>query len=409
MAAHLVPAAAWSPANPLEDLSKAAVDTGVAYMHKVGQMIGASTTFDPSMDWFLNQYSRAFAIALFLMAGVLLWTVVTSTRAGADGADAFAAAFGRLPLAFLLAAFTPGIALLLSTLTDQVTGLVTLGMEDNARQFLNTVLKFTSDMSPNDVTGGVGTMLVVGFVMTICGLFLLAELVVRSAGLYLGALFAPFLFSALINRRLWPAVRRPVSVWLALLLSKPVIAMCLAAMWAAGASTHSVVDGNGHQVVSDRASSLMFALVAALLASVALPVLWHFVPLLGDHLQQLQWARRGTAQSIPTRAVTAPSQIVAGAIDTRMARSMERARRRRAEERPPPRLPLPSERTGWDGRPSGERTDSPTAGGPARPAAPPSRLPPPPGFPGPPWRLGENPLRRRDFPPPNPGDRQGPA
>lgn len=323
---HAVVYADFTPKNPLEDLAKAAVQTGVSYMHKVGEMISASSKFDPSMDWFLNQYSRAFAIALFFMAATLLWTVAKSVRSGADGSDAFAAAFGRLPLAFLLAAFFPGIALLMSNLADGLTGVVTLGQEDNAKLFLNNALKFANDMSPNDVTGGVGTMLVVGFVMTICGVFLFAELVLRTAGLYLGALFAPFMFAALINRQLWSGIRRPITIWVGLLFAKPIIAMCLAAMWAAGAGVNTISDSQGHTVVSERASTMMFMVVAALLASVALPVLWHFIPMLGDTMADSAMSRRNMMGSVPRRSVTRPTQTMSNIIDTRMARSMDRAK-----------------------------------------------------------------------------------
>jgi hypothetical protein len=323
---HAVVYADFTPKNPLEDLAKAAVQTGVSYMHKVGEMISASSKFDPSMDWFLNQYSRAFAIALFFMAATLLWTVAKSVRAGADGSDAFAAAFGRLPLAFLLATFFPGMALLMSNLADGLTGVVTLGQEDNAKLFLNNALKFANDMSPNDVTGGVGTMLVVGFVMTVAGVFLFAELVLRTAGLYLGALFAPFMFAALINRQLWAGIRRPITIWIGLLFAKPIIAMCLAAMWAAGAGVNTISDSQGHTVVSERASTMMFMVVAALLASVALPVLWHFIPMLGDTMADSAMSRRNMMSSVPRRSVTRPTQTMSNIIDTRMSRSMDRAK-----------------------------------------------------------------------------------
>ena len=116
------------------------------------------------------------------------------------------------------------ITQILIQLTDALSGEVLGNFQDDISEF-GTVVATLSHLS-----GGTSTAFVVfilGIVTVLAGLILVAELVVRSALIYIVVALAPLVFAA----RLWPATRgasrKLLDLLVALIVSKLVIAIAL--------------------------------------------------------------------------------------------------------------------------------------------------------------------------------------
>ncbi|MGR7000756.1 hypothetical protein ACU686_26350 [Yinghuangia aomiensis] len=68
----------------------------------------------------------------------------------------------------------------------------------------------------------------ISFLALVAAMLLWIELLLRAAMLYVGAVLATVVYAGLVDRALWPHVRRWVGVMTAVLLSKPIIAIILA-------------------------------------------------------------------------------------------------------------------------------------------------------------------------------------
>lgn len=189
---------------------------------------------DPNVqaDWFVTgdgPYATTLSIGaslllLFVFAGIIQGTLDGDTggmlrRIGLE-----------LPVSILGMIGLVTITQVLIRLTDVLSGQVLDNFQNDIAQFGTVVA------SLGTLTGGTSTAFVVfvlGLVTVLAGLVLVAELVVRSALIYIVVALAPLVFAA----RLWPATkgasRKLLDLLVALIVSKLVIAIALAVAAAA--------------------------------------------------------------------------------------------------------------------------------------------------------------------------------
>jgi hypothetical protein len=137
-----------------------------------------------------------------------------------------------------LVTFTQILIRLTDALSDQVLG----SFQDDIAEFGTVV---TSLNSLAGAQSSACVIFILGLVTTLAGLILVAELVVRSALIYIVVALAPLVFAT----RLWPATkgasRKLLDLLVALILSKLVIAIALAVAAAA-----AVGAGSGGEVTA---------------------------------------------------------------------------------------------------------------------------------------------------------------
>ncbi len=201
---------------------------------------------DPNVqaDWFLTgdgPYATTVSIGASLLLLFVLAGIIQGTVNGDVGGMLRRIAL-ELPVSIIGMIGLVTITQLLIRLTDALSGQVLDNFQDDIAEFGTVVA------SLERLTGGHSTAFVVfvlGLVTVLAGLVLVAELVVRSALIYIVVALAPLVFAT----RLWPATkgasRKLLDLLVALILSKLVIAIALAVAAAA-----AVGSGSGGEVTA---------------------------------------------------------------------------------------------------------------------------------------------------------------
>jgi type IV secretion system protein TrbL len=201
---------------------------------------------DPNVqaDWFITgdgPYATTVTIGAGLLVLFVLAGIVQGTIAG-DVGGMLRRIVLDLPISVLGMVGLVSITQVLIQITDTLSAHVLGNFEEDIAEFGATVASLSA------LSGGVSTAFVVfvlGFVAVIAGLIVVAELVIRSALIYIVVALAPLVFAT----RLWPATqgaaRKLLDLLCALILSKLVIAVALAVAAAAAVGT-----GSGGEVTS---------------------------------------------------------------------------------------------------------------------------------------------------------------
>lgn len=201
---------------------------------------------DPNVqaDWFITgdgPYATTLGIGASLLLLFVLAGIIQGTLTGDIGGMLRRVGL-ELPISIIGMIGLVTITQILIQLTDALSGEVLGNFQDDISEF-GTVVASLSQM-----TGGTSTAFVVfvlGLVTVLAGLVLVAELVVRSALIYIVVALAPLVFAA----RLWPATRgasrKLLDLLVALIVSKLVIAIALAV-----AASAAVGAGSGGEVTA---------------------------------------------------------------------------------------------------------------------------------------------------------------
>ena len=201
---------------------------------------------DPNVqaDWFITgdgPYATTVSIGASLLLLFVLAGIVQGTLSG-DISGMLRRMGLELPISIIGMVGLVTITQILIQLTDALSGEVLGNFEDDIAKFGAVVATLTH------LGGGTATafvVFIVGLVTVMAGLILVAELVVRSALIYIVVALAPLVFAA----RLWPATRgasrKLLDLLVALIVSKLVIAIALSVAAAA-----AVGAGSGGEVTS---------------------------------------------------------------------------------------------------------------------------------------------------------------
>lgn len=201
---------------------------------------------DPNVqaDWFLTgdgPYATTVSIGASLLLLFVLAGIIQGTLSGDVGGMLRRIAL-ELPVSIIGMIGLVTITQLLIRLTDALSGQVLDSFQDDISEF-GTVVASLDRLSGGQSSAFV--VFVLGLVTVLAGLVLVAELVVRSALIYIVVALAPLVFAT----RLWPvtkgASRKLLDLLVALILSKLVIAIALAVAAAA-----AVGAGSGGEVTA---------------------------------------------------------------------------------------------------------------------------------------------------------------
>jgi len=228
---------------------------------KVGDLVENTTSPDLTASWFEGQYAAMLAVAGALALLMLVLTVIQSVIRQ-DVGMLMRAAFGYLPMAFILAGVAIAGTGLLVLMTDDISSAVVGGL--GTTQSAN-LLQAVGDAYKNalDERSGIPLFGVfLGAIILAIGAFVLwVELIIRDAAIYICVFFLPLTFVAMI----WPATsrwaRRLVEFLVAIILAKFVIVAILTLATAAIANTN-VVNGEGRTFERMIAGAALLVLAA---------------------------------------------------------------------------------------------------------------------------------------------------
>ena len=193
-----------------------------------------STSTDPNVvaDWFAaghGPYATTLTIGVSLLVLFVLAGITQGALAGDAGAMLRRIAF-ELPMSVIAMVGLVTFTQILIGVTDALSTRVLTNFESEIADFGSVV---SSLASLGGARSSAFVVFVLGLVAVLAGLVLVAELVVRSALIYIVVALAPLVFAA----RVWPATqaasRKLVDLLVALIVSKLVIAVALAVAAAA--------------------------------------------------------------------------------------------------------------------------------------------------------------------------------
>src|SRR5439155_25583324 len=216
---------------------------------------------DLTASWFQGEYGAMLAVAGALALLMLMLAVIQALMRQ-DVWMLVRAAFGYLPMAFILAGVAIAATGLLVAITDDISSTVVSslggGQTDNLLQSVGDAYKNALDQSSGIPLFGV----FLGAIILAIGAFVLwLEMIIRDAAIYICVFFLPLTFVAMI----WPATsrwaRRLVELLIAIVLAKFVIVSILSLASAALTNT-SLVQGDGNTFERMIAGSALLDLAA---------------------------------------------------------------------------------------------------------------------------------------------------
>ncbi len=183
-----------------------------AILAEVVKVISLVSTPSLSASWFSASYWRIAGLAMLLTVPFLFAAAVQAV-VRTDLGVLIRAAFVDLPVAVLAVTLTGPLVALLLAATDEMCAVVTGGGTAGG-SFLTAT---GSDLGT--MRGGF-MLAVIAVVILLAGMFLMVELIMRAAAIYIVVLFLPLGFAAMVwpARRVW--VKRMVETLIALILSK---------------------------------------------------------------------------------------------------------------------------------------------------------------------------------------------
>ncbi len=228
---------------------------------KVGDLIEGTTSPNLTASWFEGQYGSMVAVAGALALLMLMLAVIQSVMRQ-DVGMLIRAAFGYLPMAFILAGVAIAATGLLVAITDDISRVVVSGLGTKQS---NNLLQAVGDAYKNALDDSSGIPLFgvfLGAIILAIGAFVLwLEMIIRDAAIYVCVFFLPLTFVAMI----WPATsrwaRRLVELLVAIILAKFVIVSILSLATAAIANTN-VVNGEGQTFERMIAGAALLVLAA---------------------------------------------------------------------------------------------------------------------------------------------------
>jgi hypothetical protein len=236
-------------------------DAAVWVTGKVGALVENTTSPDLNARWFEGEYRTMMAVAGALAVLMLMLAVIQAVL-HQDVAMLLRAAFGYLPMAFILAAVAIAATGLIVAITDDISRAVVSGL--GTKQSSN-LLQSVGDAYKNALDDSSGIPLFGVFlgaiILAIGGFVLWLEMIIRDAAIYVCVFFLPLTFVAMI----WPATsrwaRRLVEILIAFILAKFVVVSILTLATAAIANTN-VVNGQGQTFERMIAGSALLVLAA---------------------------------------------------------------------------------------------------------------------------------------------------
>ncbi len=283
--------------DPLGSIAKSCAQAAAWVIDQVSGAVGGSSGVDFTNTGFLKQYAIVFAASSILT--VVLWMLAVIKRAVRGDAiiSAVMEATGFLWLAIGASAFTPVILYGMVQLTDSVTNAIGSTTNSGTNNFLSSVANTLSPTNGSSSTIGGGPILLVfvSLVAMIAAAVLWLELLIRAAMLYVGAALAGAVYAGLVDKDLWPHVRRWAGLMIAVDLVKPVIVIVLGLASAISSAT----------APTSAFASVLSGLAIMILSIVSSALIFRFVPNFGDDMLRMSSARN----------TDAPAAVAQGAMD----------------------------------------------------------------------------------------------
>ncbi|MFE7268208.1 hypothetical protein ACFU9B_40430 [Streptomyces sp. NPDC057592] len=256
---------------------------------------------------FVQQYAIVFAASTFLVLLMWLWAAVKRVVRGAPLTRALGEAIGLLWLVVIASAFTPLILHVVVSAVDGITEAIAGGGNTDFFASYSAALRQGTE-------GGSVMQIILALVSILSAGVVWLELVVRAALLYVGALLGTVVYSGLVDRELWPRVRKWVGMMSAIILVKPIIVIVLAL------ASALATDGSP---TGDKVGAIVSGLAIIAISIIASAMLFRLIPGMGDEIVAARRDSYDAASRQSLAAVTRPVGIMRQGISTHAARESQ--------------------------------------------------------------------------------------
>lgn len=291
--------------DPLVSLADGFAEGAAWVVNALSDAVTVTGSVDFTNASFLKTYSIVFGASTFLVMLVWLWAVVKRVVRGAPMTTALGEAVGLLWVTVLASAFTP---LILYTVVSAVDGITEAlaGGGDHAKLFD----AFSKALTTHD-GGGPIVKIVLACVSILAAGVLWLELAIRAALLYVGTVLGTVVYSGLVDKKLWPRVRKWVGIMTAIILIKPIVVIVLQL---ASALTGGSPDDDLGAIVS--------GLSIIIIAIIASALIFRLIPGMGDEIVAARRDSYDPASRQSAAVITRPVTGITQGINTHAARPM---------------------------------------------------------------------------------------
>ncbi|MFL4497371.1 hypothetical protein ACJ6WD_39965 [Streptomyces sp. VTCC 41912] len=264
------PSDPFASLDPLTQFAKSAAH-GAAWISRqlANSLDHGPLVVDFTKSGWLQQYAVVFAGSAVLT--LVVWLIAVAKRAvrGARLTTAIGEAIGLLWLTVAASAFTP----LALYITVQAVDAVTRVFGGTSAGELFGSLADSLEKGGEGIGGGPLVLLGVSILIIALSGALWLLLVLRSTSLYVGGVFAPVVYSGLVDRKLWGKVRLWSGLMAALIMMEPILVATLGI-----ANVFTAERGKG-------SFSVVAAGITVIIVSIGAGVsIFRFVPGYGDDI-----------------------------------------------------------------------------------------------------------------------------
>lgn len=289
--------------DPLESLADGFAEGAAYVVNALSDAVAVTADVDFTNADFRKTYALVFAASSFLVILVWLWAVVKRAVRGVPLTTALAEAIGLLWITVLASAFTPLILYTVVSAVDSLTEALA-GGSANAKMF-DAFAKALTEHNE----GGPIVKIVLSLVSILAAGVLWIELAIRAALLYVGAVLGTVVYSGLVDKKLWPRVRKWVGIMAAIILIKPIVMIVLQL-------ASALTGGDG----DDSLGAIVSGLSIIIIAIIASALIFRLIPGMGDEIVAARRDSYDPASRQSAAVVTRPVTGITQGINTHAAR-----------------------------------------------------------------------------------------
>ncbi|MEV0246859.1 hypothetical protein AB0H76_09760 [Nocardia sp. NPDC050712] len=279
------------PQSVIDDWANSSKDSAVDLTVRVLDGLSATGRFDPGAGWFQRWYALSAGIGVMVMG---LMTLLALWRAAAKGQTVKTIAgdlFAYLPVGLVLMLFAPMLATWLLDAANAATDAIVAASGPEQGVMVNNLQEFTSDLTDKTLAGGVLVGLLLFLLLIVAVLSVFFGLLVHQVALPCLAIAAGIGFGMWVHPQWRRKALRPVLVFLAVVISKPLLFLLLATL--SGLMNAALTNTAGQEQLSTL-SQLCLVIVAFLVVGLAPWSLLKYAPLLPSRADAAGFGQSGS-------------------------------------------------------------------------------------------------------------------
>ncbi|WP_146251434.1 hypothetical protein [Nocardia tenerifensis] len=265
------------PQSVIDDWANSSKDSAVDLTARVLEGLSQTGRFDPEAEWFHRWYALSTGLGVMVM-GLMTLLAIWRTAAKGQTIKSITADLGAyLPAGIVLMLFAPALAAWVMAAANAVTESVVAASGPEQGAMVNNLQQFTSDLTDKSLAGGVLVGLLLFLLLIVAVLSVFFGLLVHQVALPCLAIGAGIGFGMWVHPQWRRKALRPVLVFLAVVVSKPLLFLLLGTV--SGLMNAALTNTGGPEKLSTL-SQLCLVIVAFAVVGLAPWSLLRYAPLL---------------------------------------------------------------------------------------------------------------------------------